>query len=166
LLDFARGQDAPRSPQDLTRIVAEVLDMVGHVSRFRGHEIVFDRSRPVPLTVNGAEIKQVVLNLVANALESMDQTGRLDIKLLEFADEVVLVFQDSGCGMTPRVLENLFEPFFTEKKSGRGTGLGLSISNRIVSDHGGRIEADSAGPGQGSTFRVHLPRRVVAAQAA
>lgn len=165
LLDFARGQDAPRSSQDLTRIIAEVLDMVGHVSRFRGHEIVFDRSRPVLLTVNAAEIKQVVLNLVANALESMDQTGRLEIRLTEFADEVVLTFHDTGCGMTPHVLENLFEPFFTEKKSGRGTGLGLSISHRIVSDHGGRIEAHSDGPGQGSTFRVHLPRRA-AAQAA
>jgi signal transduction histidine kinase len=166
LLDFSRGQDAPRSPHDLTKIIGEVLDMVGHMSKFRGHEMLFDRSRPVWLTVNGSEIKQVALNLVANALESMEGTGRLKIEIAEHADEVVLTFQDSGCGMTPRVLENLFEPFFTEKKSGRGTGLGLSISHRIVSDHGGRIEAASDGPGQGSTFRVHLPRRPAAAQAA
>jgi two-component system NtrC family sensor kinase len=166
LLDFSRGQDGARTPQDLTSIVAEVLDMVGHLSKFRGHEIVFDRSKPVVLSVNGPEIKQVVLNLVANALESMEGTGRLDIRIAEHADEVVLSFQDSGSGMTPHVLENLFEPFFTEKKSGRGTGLGLSISNRIVNDHGGQIEAASDGPGQGSTFRVHLPRRTVMTKAA
>jgi signal transduction histidine kinase len=69
----------------------------------------------------------------------------------------VLTFTDDGCGMTDEVLEHLFEPFFTRRKTGQGTGLGLSIVNRIVADHGGRIEAVSAGPGQGSTFRVTLP---------
>ena len=64
--------------------------------------------------------------------------------------------------MTPYILENLFEPFFTERKSGKGTGLGLSISHRIVSEHGGRIEALSDGPGTGSCFRVHLPRKAKA----
>lgn len=159
LLDFSRGQDGTRTRHDLTKIIREVLDMVGHMSRFRGHQIVFDESRPVFLEVNGAELKQVVLNLVANALEAMEGTGRLEINLVEHADEVLLSFRDNGCGMTPHVQENLFEPFFTEKKSGRGTGLGLSISHRIVADHGGRIEAVSDGPGTGSTFRVHLPRR-------
>lgn len=162
LLDFSRGQDAPRSRHDLTKIVTEVLDMVGHMSRFRGYEIIFDDSRPVYLDVSGSEIKQVVLNMVANALEAMEGTGRLEIALIERADEVLMTFKDNGCGMTPHVLENLFEPFFTEKKSGRGTGLGLSISHRIVTDHGGRIEALSDGPGHGSTFAIHLPRRAAA----
>ncbi len=166
LLDFSRGQDAPRSRHDLTKIVREVLDMVGHMSRFRGYEIVFDDSRPVYLEVSGSEIKQVVLNMVANALEAMEGTGRLEIALIERADEVLMTFKDNGCGMTPHVLENLFEPFFTEKKSGRGTGLGLSISHRIVTDHGGRIEAQSDGPGHGSTFAIHLPRRAAALAAA
>ena len=59
--------------------------------------------------------------------------------------------------MTPEVLENIFEPFFTRNRSGKGTGLGLTITHRIVSQHGGEIEASSPGAGQGSTFRVHLP---------
>ncbi len=162
LLDFSRGQDAPHSRHDLTKIVREVLDMVGHMSRFRGYQIVFDDSRPVYFDVRGSEIKQVVLNMVANALEAMEGTGRLEITLVERADEVLMTFKDNGSGMTPHVLENLFEPFFTEKKSGRGTGLGLAISHRIVTDHGGRIEACSDGPGTGSTFAVHLPRRAAA----
>ncbi len=166
LLSFARGHDQPRMQTDLTQIVGEVLDMVSHMSRFRGYDIVFDRGKSVYLTVNGAEIKQVVLNLVANALESMSETGRLEIAIIEQADEVLLTFRDNGCGMTPHVLENLFEPFFTAKASGRGTGLGLSITHRIVNDHGGRIEATSDGPGTGSTFLVHLPRRAAQALAA
>uniref|UniRef100_A0A7C2K293 histidine kinase n=1 Tax=Schlesneria paludicola TaxID=360056 RepID=A0A7C2K293_9PLAN len=166
LLDFSRGQDAPRSRQDIVRIIGEVLDMVGHMTRFRGHEIVFDRQTPVFAEVSPSEIKQVVLNLVANALESMEGKGRLEIRAVERSDEVILSFQDNGCGMTPHVLENLFEPFFTEKKGGRGTGLGLSISHRIVSDHGGRIEVSSDGPGQGSLFQVHLPKRPARRQAA
>lgn len=160
LLDFSRGQDAPRTEQDVSRIIADVVDMVGHMSKFRGHEVIFDRSQACRATVNGAELKQVILNLAANSLESMEGQGRLEITAEEHADEVVLKFVDNGCGMTPHVQENLFEPFFTEKKSGKGTGLGLSISHRIITDHGGRIEASSAGPGQGSTFRVLLPRRV------
>jgi signal transduction histidine kinase len=68
-----------------------------------------------------------------------------------------LQFIDTGCGMTQEVLENIFEPFFTRSRTGKGTGLGLSISHRIITQHGGEIEATSAGPGQGSTFRLRLP---------
>jgi signal transduction histidine kinase len=159
LLDFARGSDAPKARQDLTKIVHDVLDLVSHLSKFRGHTSLFDRQRPCYAEANGAELKQVVLNLVANALEAMEGQGMLRISLEERADEVILSFQDTGCGMTPYVIENLFEPFFTHRKSGRGTGLGLSITHRIVSEHGGRIEALSDGPGKGSCFLIHLPRR-------
>ena len=69
-------------------------------------------------------------------------------------------FVDEGCGMPPEVLENIFEPFFTKRRSGRGIGLGLSISHRIVSQHEGEIEASSPGPGKGSTFVVRLPREL------
>ncbi len=67
------------------------------------------------------------------------------------------MFTDDGCGMTEEVLEHLFEPFFTRRRSGQGTGLGLSITYRIVADHGGQIDVNSDGPGHGSRFRVSLP---------
>jgi signal transduction histidine kinase len=72
-----------------------------------------------------------------------------------------LTFADNGCGMSCEILENIFEPFFTRSRTGKGTGLGLSISHRIVSQHGGEIEAASAGPDQGSTFTVRLPLQPV-----
>ena len=99
----------------------------------------------------------MVLNLVVNALDSMDDGGTLRIMLAPDDQKAEISFRDTGCGMTPEILENIFEPFFTRSRTGKGTGLGLSISHRIISQHGGEIEATSPGPHQGSTFRVRLP---------
>ena len=159
LLDFSRGQDASRAPHDLVKLVNEVLALVGHMSRFRDRSITFSTGSSCQLEINGPQIKQVILNLVANALESTSERGRLDIELTSQTDLVTLSFADDGCGMTSETIENLFEPFFTTKSTGKGTGLGLSISHRIISDHGGTIEASSDGVGQGSQFRLQLPRR-------
>ena len=159
LLDFSRGQDASRAPYDLVELVNEVLALVGHMSRFRNRVITLAAVGPCLIEINGPQIKQVVLNLVANALESTDDDGRLDIELMSQTDQVTLVFSDDGCGMSEETIENLFEPFFTTKSTGQGTGLGLSISHRIVSDHGGTLEALSSGVGRGSQFRLQLPRR-------
>ena len=161
-LDIARGNNGPRVRYDVTKIVVEVLDRLRHV---KGHEhlaIEFDRSRPHPADVNAGELVQVVQNLVMNAFEAMEgmESGTVTISLDESVDEVILSVRDTGCGMTPHVLSHLYKPFFTKRASGKGTGLGLSIVDRIVGEHGGRIEALSDGPGLGSTFRVHLPRRV------
>ena len=68
-----------------------------------------------------------------------------------------MVFTDNGCGMSPEVLENIFEPFFTKRRDGKGTGLGLSITHRIINQHHGEIMAFSQGEDQGSTFIVRLP---------
>jgi signal transduction histidine kinase len=107
--------------------------------------------------VNAQEIKQVFLNLVVNALESMEDGGVLSITRAPHDGHVDLTFRDTGCGMTPDVLDNIFEPFFTRSRTGKGTGLGLSISHRIIAAHGGEIEASSGGPGKGSTFKVRIP---------
>ena len=155
LLDFSRAHDENRTRQDLTSIIAEVLALVAHMSRFRDRRINFERTAPCFVDANGQEMKQVILNLVANSLES---GGQLDIELTEQTERVVIRFEDDGCGMTSETIDNLFEPFFTTKKTGKGTGLGLSISHRIIGDHGGTIEAESEGLGRGSTFYVKLPR--------
>ena len=104
-----------------------------------------------------------MLNLVVNALDSMDDGGTLTIGLAPGRTAAEMVFTDTGCGMTPEVLENIFEPFFTRSRTGKGTGLGLSISHRIITQHGGEIEATSPGPNQGSTFTVRLPLAPAAA---
>src|SRR5262249_21317020 len=125
----------------------------------KGKTLVFEPPGRVLAWANGHEIKQVVLNLVVNALDSMDDGGTLRITLGQRDGLAEMVFADTGCGMTAEVLENIFEPFFTRSRSGKGTGLGLSISHRIIIQHRGEIEAVSPGPKQGSTFTVRLPMR-------
>jgi two-component system, NtrC family, sensor kinase len=159
LLDFSRGRESTREPTDLTRLVSEVIAMVQYLGKFREKKIDFTHAAPCYAEVSGPEIKQVVLNLVANGLDAMQPGGTLSIELIEQTDHVTLSFRDEGCGMTPEVIEHMFEPFFTSKQPGQGTGLGLSISHRIITQHGGTISASSAGPGQGSTFSIRLPRK-------
>jgi signal transduction histidine kinase len=158
LLDFSRGEQAARGPVDLRALVVEVIEMMQLMSKFRDRKVTFRCEQSCRIEANGTEIKQVILNIAANALEAMEPGGTLAIDISGQTDQVIVTFVDDGCGMTPDVIENLFEPFFTQKTNGKGTGLGLSITHRIVADHGGRIEVSSDGPGRGSTFRVILPR--------
>jgi signal transduction histidine kinase len=157
LLEFSRGGERHREPADLVEIVQAVLDMVQHLQNGKGKHIRFEPAGRLVASVNAQEIKSVVLNLVVNALDSMDEGGTLRIRLARRDHMAEIEFADTGCGMSPEILENIFEPFFTRSRTGKGTGLGLSISHRVVSQHGGEIEATSPGPNQGSTFTVRLP---------
>ena len=159
LLAFSRGGDRKREKTDLGEIIQGVLDMVQHVPNSKGKTIVFEPSPYLDAWVNSQEIKQVFLNLVVNALDSMDEGGTVTIAAGVRGNMVELAFRDTGCGMSEEFLENIFEPFFTRSRTGKGTGLGLSISHRIITAHGGEIAASSAGPDRGSTFLVSLPIR-------
>jgi len=164
LLAFSRPGERRREQTDLRELVQTVLDVTQHLPNHRGKEITFEMSAdrladgsPLAVPVNSEEIKSVILNLVVNALDSMDEGGRLTIRLSQRGDMAELRFTDTGCGMTAEVLENIFEPFYTRSRTGKGTGLGLTISHRVITQHGGEIEAASAGANQGSTFTVRLP---------
>ncbi|MBX3442359.1 MAG: ATP-binding protein [Planctomyces sp.] len=157
LLDFARGRDGERAMYDVTAIVHEVVGMFKHVAKYRSRTIEINRHDPCRAFCNGPEIKQVVLNLVANALQATGENGRLDISITCRPDDVEIKFTDTGIGMTPDTLDHVFDPFFSTKEPGQGTGLGMSISHAIVEKHHGTLEALSAGLGKGSTFRLRLP---------
>jgi signal transduction histidine kinase len=174
LLEFSRGGEKRREPTDLVELVQSVLDMVQHLPSSKGKNIEFAGiESALPLWgvagvgvqpggrlvawVNAQEIRSVILNLVVNALDSMDEDGTVAIRLRQRDGMAEMVFADDGCGMTPEVLENIFEPFFTRSRTGKGTGLGLSISHRIINQHGGEIEASSPGVNRGSTFTVRIP---------
>lgn len=157
LLDFSRLGEVKRQATALLALATDVAEMLRHVGRFAGRSIEIEEGQDALVMVNPQEIKQVVLNLLVNALDSIEEHGSVRIAVRRTGGEGVLTVTDDGCGMTPEVLDHLFEPFFTRRKVGQGTGLGLSIVHRIVTDHGGRIEVSSDGPGHGSTFRVVLP---------
>ena len=157
LLDFSRIGQTERQHAELGELVRGMVDMVGHLGKYQGKRIEFAGDEPVVAAVNPQEIKQVVLNLLTNALDGLEDGGTVWADLHARDGMAELTFKDNGCGMEPDVLEHVFEPFFTRRRAGRGTGLGLSITYRIIADHGGTIRAESAGPGQGATFRVRLP---------
>jgi signal transduction histidine kinase len=163
LLEFSRTGERRREETDLGALVQSVLDLTQHLQNSRGKSLELHvNTERVPggrilARVNAEEIKSVVLNLVVNALDSMDEGGKLTITLGQRDGMAEIRFTDTGCGMTQEVLDNIFEPFFTRSRSGKGTGLGLTISHRIVTHHGGELEAASDGPSHGSTFSVRLP---------
>jgi len=157
LLDFSRTGQVRHEPVELGALVQGVIEMLGHLGKYRNKPIEFTAGGPVVAAVNAQEIKQVVLNLLTNALDSLDGQGAVHVTLAQRDGFAELTFDDDGCGMEPDVLEHVFEPFFTRRRSGQGTGLGLSITYRIVAEHGGEIHAESPGAGQGSPFRVRLP---------
>jgi signal transduction histidine kinase len=157
LLDFSRTGQATRQNTELGELVRGVIEIVGHLGKHRHKRIELTCSGPVIAAVNPQEMKQVVLNLLTNALDSLESGGRVWVGLSGQAGRVELAVRDDGCGMTADVLDHVFEPFFTRRREGQGTGLGLSIAYRIIADHGGEIEAESPGPGRGATFRVRLP---------
>ena len=159
LLDFSRNERQDKVPNDLTRVIGEVLAMIRPMSKYEDRSIIFERVDPLILEINASQIKQVVLNLVANGLQATSSGGTVKIRLEEHTDWVVIEVSDDGQGMKPENIEHLFEPFFSTKDTGEGTGLGLSITHRIVVEHNGTIDPSSAGEGKGSKFSVRLPRR-------
>jgi len=108
------------------------------------------------IAADSGQLLQVLVNLVVNALQATPAGGTITISTERSGSSVVLAVADTGSGMTPEILKQMFIPFFTTKPIGEGTGLGLSVVHGIVAAHGGRIEAESE-PHRGSRFRVLLP---------
>lgn len=157
LLDFARIGDVQKQQTNLYELVTSVIEMLGHIAHYRDKKIEFNCPQHVVAQVNAQEMKQVVLNLITNALNSLDPGGTVWVELRQLDTNVELLVRDNGCGMSSKTIQHLFEPFYTRQRDGKGTGLGLAITYRIVTEHGGTIEPTSAGPTQGSQMRVLLP---------
>lgn len=163
LLNFSRLSNSMRDQEDLGELVGRVVSMVGKVGEYRCKTIKLHADPKVMAYCNSQEIQQVVLNLVSNALESVDTDGKVDVHVRSETDplsntqQAVVSVVDNGCGMDEEVMNHLFEPFFTRRRDDTGTGLGLSISYRIVSMHHGSLTPHSDGEGHGSRMVLRLP---------
>jgi two-component system sensor histidine kinase HydH len=155
-LDYARPAKPARQTCDLAAIVRDTLNLTRSRSEPQHVEVVFIPSAgPVELFADPRQLRQVVMNLVLNALDAMPEGGTLCVRAEASADGVCLTVADTGTGILPAIRPRLFEPFATDKET--GLGLGLVVSKRIVEDHGGSITGTNRSEG-GAEFRVQLPR--------
>ncbi len=158
LLDFARQREPRAEEVRMSDVVESALSIVENQSLFQNIEIVrrFDPDVPT-VFMDPSQMRQVFLNIVINAGESMQGKGTLTVSIAKTPDGSVRVsFRDTGEGIPQEALQKLFEPFFTTKEVGKGTGLGLSISHGIVESHGGTLTVSST-VGEGSEFAIALP---------
>jgi signal transduction histidine kinase len=157
-LEFARPRDNGAPEADLEEAVGEVLQLVRMELRHQriSPERELDPDLPLVL-VDAAQLRQVLLNLVMNAVQAMKDGGTLQVAATREAAGVRLIVADSGPGIPSKIRDRIFEPFVTGRV--KGTGLGLSIVKRIVENHGGDIEIHSS-PGIGTRIEVLLPMEV------
>lgn len=147
---------APRlAPASLNAVVHATLELLGPELENRGLKVERELASGLPeAPLDAAQLKQVLVNLVKNAMQAMTRGGVLTLRTGVTADGVWVSVADTGGGVPAEKINRIFEPFYTTKK--RGTGLGLLIVQRIVRDHGGRIELENHA-GKGATFRVWIP---------
>jgi signal transduction histidine kinase len=157
LLEFAQPRTPQRLSTDLNALARSTVELVRFRVRETGIRIVEDYADLPRLEADPDALKQVLLNLINNAIEAMPEGGELGVSTRSGRDRVGLVVRDTGAGMDGATRTRIFTPFFsTRAATGGGTGLGLSVSLQIVEGHGGNIEVESE-PGRGTVFTVWLP---------
>jgi two-component system NtrC family sensor kinase len=161
LLDFSRPKATDMTLVDVNAAIERTLFVLKHHSRFKKLTVDtrLDSSLGAVVLANEEQLVQVFMALLINAMDAMREQGTIELRTRwsDDARNVVAEVVDHGEGIRRADLPKIFEPFYTTKPPGRGTGLGLSICYAIVAEHGGRIEVDST-PGEGSVFRIVLPR--------
>jgi PAS domain S-box-containing protein len=141
---------------NLQQGIDSTLNIVSNELRYKA-DVVREYANLPDIECLPQQIKQVVMNLVVNAMQALGaQRGRITVRTGRDGEHVWFSISDDGRGIAPEILGRIFEPFFTTKAPGKGTGLGLSLAHGIVRKHNGRIDVASE-PGKGSTFRVTLP---------
>ncbi|QRJ65759.1 PAS domain-containing protein [Azospira restricta] len=156
LKNFSRVDEAEWQSADLNAALESTLNVVWNELKYKA-EVVRELDGIPAVECVPAQINQVFMNLLINAVQAIPERGRITLRSGSGDGCVWFEVADTGCGMPEAVQKRIFEPFFTTKPVGKGTGLGLSISyDIVVKKHGGRFDVSSA-PGAGTTFRITLP---------
>lgn len=159
LLSFSRCGETRKQEGQLNRSLSEIVALVERQFNKEGITLVTDLDPDLPpFTFDPERLKQVYMNLLMNAGQAMPHGGRISIRTRYLPERslVEVRIQDTGAGIKPEHMDEIFNPFFTTKQTGEGTGLGLSVSYGIVKEHGGEILVENV-PGGGAAFTVALP---------
>lgn len=162
LLTFSRQKAMDFSPFDLNTLVTDTLKLIHHrIKQFTDQPVHLELDAALPsIYGDPSQLKQVILNLVLNALDAIEQKGTITIRtFMEDGEWVHLMIEDTGCGIPGEHMDKLFEPFFTTKPVGHGVGIGLATCYHIIQNHGGEIVVGSE-KGKGSVFTVKLPQEM------
>jgi signal transduction histidine kinase len=154
LLNFGRTERLKESKIDLRLLFSECTQLLS----YKLNNIVLDTNISVSTEhlVDSEALKQIIINIGLNAIQAMQQGGKLSIECREFGDELILNFQDTGQGIAEENMPHIFDPFFTTKGVGEGTGLGLAVTYSLVQRMHGKISVDSR-PGEGTIFTITIP---------
>ncbi len=158
LLQFARSTAGRKLPTAIGELIMETAAMIGRQLKKDGITLRLSLDEKIPdVALDRDRMKQVLLNLVINAVQAMTPAGgTITIASRREDDTIAIQVEDDGPGIDPAILDRIFDPFFSTKAPGEGTGLGLSVSYGIVRDHGGTITAANR-PGGGAVFTIILP---------
>jgi signal transduction histidine kinase len=156
---FSHQGHKAQMPADLNEAVAATVTVTRHqVSEVA--DLVLDLADLPPVRCNVADLNQVFLNLIVNAADAIEETGRrgaITVATVPDGEDVVVRVSDTGAGIPDDVRPKIFDPFFTTKDVGRGSGQGLPLARGVVQDgHGGALTVESV-PGEGTTFSVRIP---------
>ena len=154
LLSFSKTATPNPELNDLNKVIKESLTLLSKEAIDLQITVKEEPAEDLPLvSFDYNQIKQVILNLLINAHDAVGEKGEITIKTWHKGNRTYLVVTDNGSGISPEIIHNIFNPFFTTKT--RGTGLGLAISKRIAREHGGNLTVESS-PGKGSSFTLEL----------
>ena len=157
LKSYARYDDSGQMSQAQVTEGIDVVLTIYHNQLKQGITVSKDYANVPAILCYPEELNQVWTNLIHNAIQAMNNKGRLEIAVIEQNNHIVVQITDSGCGIPPEIKARIFDPFFTTKPAGEGSGLGLDIVKKIIDKHQGKIEVESQ-PGQ-TMFSVWLPVR-------
>jgi two-component system NtrC family sensor kinase len=158
LLGFARRMEPYMEMVDINKLILEAFSFLSKEATFKGVEVRHQLASALPkVKTDRAQLQQVILNLIDNALDAVGEDGFVVIASRPDEDFIEVTVADNGPGIQPEKQHFIFDPFYTTKPAGEGTGLGLSISHSIMNKLGGSLTFKSV-PGEGSTFYVRIPR--------
>jgi len=159
-LDSTRPLEPERRVTALPRLLEEAIELTRGVdlTAMPGGVIERQIDARLELVTDPGLLRQIIVNLLSNALDAVDRKGRVTVAARQVGEEVLITVTDTGHGIAPDDLRRIFEPFYTTKGRGKGTGLGLAICRQLTAALGGSISVEST-PGAGSTFFVRLPRQ-------
>lgn len=159
LLGFVRRSDSLLSEVDFNDLIDESIQLVELELKKRDIKIIKEIDSSLEKILSDPfQLRQVLVNLLTNAVHAIGTEGSITISLRNFEDQIVIMVKDSGVGIPGENMDKIFEPFFSTKSPGKGTGLGLFVTRSIIEKLGGSVEVESE-VGNGSLFIIRLPKQ-------